>query len=82
MEAVPVSRPPATDGERMVWAAAYAATWAQLREFQKSHGLDRDLASIASESADEAWGALDELRDLAAADGDFAADARAVLGCL
>lgn len=72
--------PPVTDGERMVWAAAYAASWAQLRAFQRSYGGDRSDANIASESADEAWGALDALRELSGDSGDFAADAIAVIG--
>lgn len=69
-----------TDGERMVWAAAYAASWAQLRGFQRSYGGDRPDTSIASDAADEAWGALYALREIASGDGDFAADAIAMIG--
>lgn len=74
------SRPPRTDGERMVWAAAYGAAWDRGREFKRKHGTSTDDYAIAETACDEAWGALHELREIAAGDGDFAEDARAVIG--
>lgn len=72
--------PPATSGERMVWAATYAAAWTRLLDFKRKHGPDdTEFKTIALEAADEAWGALDELREMAHADGDFAADALAMI---
>lgn len=69
-----------SDGERMVWAAAYAASWTQLREFKRKYGpADDGNESLALNAADEACGALHELREIALADGDFSEDARAVL---
>lgn len=77
----PRSGPPRNDSERMVWAAAYAAAWALLREFRRSHGGPQSDAGIARDAADEAWGALHELRAIAAGEdpNDFEDDARSVI---
>lgn len=71
--------PPQTDGERTVWATAYAAAWVALRGAARTLGTERADGAIASDAADEAWGALYELRALAQGGGDFATDARSVV---
>ena len=77
-----MDKPPMTDGERMVWAAAYAASWAMLREFKRKHGGAPDNHGLADNAADEAWGALHELRMLASGEveSDSQDDAKAVIG--
>lgn len=67
-----------TNGERMVWTATYAASWTQQRTFTQKYGLAAD--DIGAIAADEAWGALEALREIANSDrGDFKEEARAVL---
>lgn len=71
-----------TAGEQRVWIAAYAASWAQLREFKRKYGRPEDDSDLAKQAVDEAWGAVTELRALAkpGACYDFGDDIRDILG--
>lgn len=75
-----MSESPKTPGERAVWTAVFAATYVHLRQFHRSHGGPQTNDGMARDACDEAWGALNELRAIAADDADFSADAKAVIG--
>lgn len=74
------NKPPSTDGERMVWAAAFASAMVAVLRDDRRIGLERDLEVQAGEAADAAWAALHGLRSVADADADFSADALAIIG--
>ncbi len=71
-----------TAGERAVWTAVYAATWANLRglNLRGMRAVDDDV-NIARQAADEAWGAVTALREIAKPDvcTDFWEDASDVI---
>lgn len=54
-----------TPGERMVWAAVYAATWSRLRAVHVGPGFPMAMAQIAVECIFEADMAVTELARLA-----------------
>ncbi|HEU4727644.1 MAG TPA: hypothetical protein VFT22_07140 [Kofleriaceae bacterium] len=72
--------PPSTDGERMVWAAAFAAAMVVVLRDDRRLGVDRELEGQAGEAADAAWAALHGLRAVADSSADFSPDALAVIG--
>lgn len=50
--------------EREVWAAVYATAWTASREAQRKYGDERSEAAIAAAARDEAWTAIEALRQV------------------
>lgn len=50
-----------TKGEKMIWAAVYAADWRQQQEDYANYGPSRPVSAVTS--VENAWAAVSEARE-------------------